>query len=274
MADQDLSITTPSIAKSSSIATIGKSWGAVGPTGASGFELPIPNSSGRGWDPQLSLTYSSQAGNGTFGIGWNLGLGQISRRTNKGVPRYTDHDEIIGHDGEVWMPELDDEGEIESRTESSYNGVGVGEHTVVRYWPRVESDFALRERWQPQGDVPPFWLVHGSDGSLHVYGKTAASRRSDPDNPLHVGSWRLCESMNAHGEHICFDYKIDDQDPDPIHDYRAQCYLHRVFYGNFTANQNLYAWTVENPAELDWHFSSAVRLWRAHPVADRKKTRV
>ncbi|WP_448725038.1 SpvB/TcaC N-terminal domain-containing protein [Pseudomonas farris] len=254
MADQDLSITTPSIAKSSSIATIGKSWGAVGPTGEASFVLPIPASPGRGWDPRLSLTYSSQAVNGPFGKGWSLGLGQISRRTNKGVPRYTDHDEIIGHDGEVWMPELADDGTIKSRFESTYNGVGVGEHTVVRYWPRVERDFALRERWQPQGDEPPFWLVHGSDGSLHIYGKTAASRRADPDNPLRVGSWLLCESMNAHGEHICFDYKIDDQDPDPIYDYRAQCYLHQVFYGNFTANQNLYAWTVENPAELDWHF--------------------
>ena len=254
MADQDLSITTPSIAKSSSIATIGKSWGAVGPTGAASFVLPIPASPGRGWDPQLSLTYSSQAGNGPFGIGWSLGLGQISRRTNKGVPRYTDHDEIIGHDGEVWMPELDDDGHLKSRLESTYNGVGVGEHTVVRYWPRVESDFALRERWQPQGDEPPFWLVHGRDGSLHVYGKTAASRRADPDNPLRVSSWRLCESMNTHGEHICFDYKVDDQEPDPVHDYRAQRYLHGVFYGNFTASKDLYTWTEENPANLDWHF--------------------
>ena len=70
MADQDLSIVTPSIAKSSSIATIGKSWGAVGPTGAASFELPMPLSAGRGWDPQMVLSYSSQTGNGPFGIGW------------------------------------------------------------------------------------------------------------------------------------------------------------------------------------------------------------
>ena len=255
MADQDLSITTPSIAKSSSIATIGKSWGAVGPTGAASFELPIPASPGRGWDPQLSLTYSSQAGNGPYGIGWSLGLSQISRRTNKGVPRYTDHDEIVGHDGEVWMPELEGDGTIKSRTENTYNGVDVGPHAVVRYWPRVENGFAFRERWQPvTADQPPFWLIHGADGSLHVYGKTAASRRADPDNPLGVSAWLLCESMNTRGEHICFDYKADDQDPDPIHDYRAQRYLHAVFYGNFTASQNLYAWTEENPADLDWHF--------------------
>jgi len=255
MADQDLSITTPSIAKSSSIATIGKSWGAVGPTGAASFELPIPVSPGRGWDPQLSLTYSSQAGNGPYGIGWSLGVGQISRRTNKGVPRYTDHDEIVGHDGEVWMPELEGDGTIKLRLEKTYNGKEVGAHTVVRYWPRVKSNFALKERWQPASkDRPPFWLIHGADGSLHVYGKTAASRRADPDNPLRVSAWLLCESMNARGEHICFDYKADDQDPDPIHDYRAQRYLCAVFYGNFTASKNLYSWTVENPADLDWHF--------------------
>jgi hypothetical protein len=255
---QELSITTPSIAKSASIATIGKSWGAVGPTGAASFELPIPTSAGRGWDPQFSLNYSSQSGNGPFGLSWHLGgVGQINRRTNKGVPRYSDHDEIIGVDGEVWMPELDENGELKFREESTYNSVDIGPHRVVRYWPRVESDFALRERWQRQtgeADPPVFWLIHGADGSLHLYGKTEATRVADPDAPGHIATWLLCESMNARGEHICFEYKADDQDPDPLHDYRAQRYLRRVCYGNFTASSDLYSWTTDNPAELDWHF--------------------
>lgn len=254
MAEQELSIVTPSIAKSSSIATIGKSWGAMGPTGAASFELPIPLSSGWGFAAQLSLTYSSQSGNGPFGIGWSLGISQISRRTNKGVPRYTEHDEIIGHDGEVWMPELEADGTLKSRLESIYNGENIGSHNVVRYWPRVESDFALRERWQPANNQPPFWLIHGTDGSLHVYGKTAASRRVDPEDPLRIGAWLLCESMNPHGQHICYLYKTDDQDPDPTHDYRAQRYLERVCYGNFTASKHLFAWTVANPTDLDWQF--------------------
>ena len=259
MADQELSIITPSIASSASITTIGKSWGAVGATGAASFELPLPLSAGRGWDPQLTLTYSSQAGNGPFGIGWSLGIGQISRSTQKGVPRYSDLDEIIGDDGEVWHPELNSDGTPKSRVEDSYNAIPVGAHNVVRFWPRVESDFTLRERWQPvtaQGEPeePPFWLIHGADGSLHVYGKTRTSRRADPDDALRVGSWLLCESMNPLGEHICFAYLADDQDLDPIHDYRAQRYLHAVFYGNVTASQHLYSWTVDDPAELDWHF--------------------
>jgi hypothetical protein len=255
---QELSITTPSIAKSASIATIGKSWGAVGPTGAASFDLPIPVSAGRGWDPQFALVYSSQSGNGPFGLSWNLsGVGQISRRTNKGVPRYTDHDEIIGTDGEVWMPELEADGSIKSRVESHYNGVETGPHDVVRYSPKIESDFALRERWQPQtekADAGVFWLIHGADGSLHLYGKTAASRIADPDAPQRVATWLLCESLNARGEHICYEYKADDEDPAPLHDYRAQRYLRRVCYGNFTASSDLYSWTIDNPADLDWHF--------------------
>ena len=255
---QELSITTPSIAKSASIATIGKSWGAVGPTGAASFELPIPTSAGRGWDPRFSLSYSSQSGNGPFGLSWHLaGVGQINRRTNKGVPRYTDHDEIVGADGEVWMPELDENGEIKFREENTYNGVDIGPHRVVRYWPHIESDFALRECWQRQtreADPAVFWLIHGADGSLHLYGKTEATRVADPEAPGHIATWLLCESMNARGEHICFEYKADNQDPDPLHDYRSQRYLRRVCYGNFTASSNLYSWTTDNPTELDWHF--------------------
>lgn len=252
---QDLSITTPSIASSASIATVGKSWGSVGPTGAASFELPIPTPTADVWSPTLTLSYSSQSGNGTFGIGWNLlGIGQISRRTNRGVPRYTDHDEIIGHDGEEWMPELNKDGQLQFREESSYDGTDIGLHRVVRYWPKIESDFALRECWTRQADASVFWLIHGAEGSLHLYGKTAASRRADPDTPQRIYAWLLCESMDAHGHHICYEYKADDQESDPLHDYRAQRYLHRVHYGNCIASSQLYSWKTSNPAELDWHF--------------------
>ncbi|QXI21714.1 toxin [Pseudomonas iranensis] len=256
MPDQDLSITAPAIAKSSSIATIGKSWSAVGPTGTAGFELPCPMSAGRVYNPQMALSLSSQSGNGPFGLGCHLGLSQIRRRTNKGVPRYTELDEIIGHDGEVWMPELDDEGNVVSRRENTFRKLPIAEHVVVAYRARIESDFSLRQRWQPAEGGAPFWLIHGADGTLHVYGKTAASRLADPDDESRISSWLLCESMNAHGEHIFYEYKPDDQsdEPEPIHDYRAQRYLRRVCYGNATACEHLYSWGPEEPAELQWHF--------------------
>lgn len=256
-----LSITEPSIAKSASIATIGKSWGSVGVTGSASFELPLPLSAGRGFDPAMALGYDSQGGNGPFGIGWRLGTSAITRQTSKGVPDYLVTDIMVGPGREELMPELDDKGKPKSRIETFYRGLSIGEHSVVRYWPRVESSFDLIELWQP-AEKAPFWLVHGADGSLHVYGKTDASRRAEPVDPANpeapqrIGVWLLLESMNPHGEHICFDYKPEDQthSPDDSHDYRAQRFLHRVYYGNVLASENLYAWTVENPASLGWHF--------------------
>ncbi|MHC8331666.1 SpvB/TcaC N-terminal domain-containing protein [Pseudomonas sp. LB3P25] len=256
-----LSITEPSIAKSASIATIGKSWGSVGVTGSVSFELPLPLSAGRGFDPAMALSYDSQGGNGPFGIGWRLGTSAITRRTSKGVPDYLDVDIMVGPGGEELMPELDDEGKPKTRTVAKYHELDIGEHRVVRYWPRIESSFDLIELWQPE-EKPPFWLVHGADGSLHVYGKTDASRRAEPVDPANanapqrIGVWLLLESMNPHGEHICFDYKPEDQahTPDDSHDYRAQRYLHRVCYGNAEASKDLYAWTEENLANLAWHF--------------------
>lgn len=250
------SITPPSIAKSAAITTIGKSWGAIGTSGKASFQLPLPTSPGRGFDPALVLSYDSQAGNGPFGIGWLLTVSAITRQTSKGVPRYLEDDVFLSPSSDKLIPERDKDGHIQSRFEDHYNGEPVGKHSVVRYWPRVEGAFDLFELWQPsaKSGEPPFWLVHQADGSLHIYGKTETSRRADPHDRLRVGVWLLLESMNPHGEHITFEYKSEGLPDDQPHDYRAQRYLRRVCYGNFSASKHLYAWTVDNPAMLDWHF--------------------
>src|SRR5690348_5061907 len=59
--------------------------------GTGSMTVPIATSPGRsGFGPQLSLSYDSGAGNGPFGFGWNLSLPTITRKTDKGVPRYQD----------------------------------------------------------------------------------------------------------------------------------------------------------------------------------------
>ncbi|MHA3736736.1 SpvB/TcaC N-terminal domain-containing protein [Pseudomonas sp. Eth.TT006] len=257
MADQELNIPTPSIAKSSSFSMTGQGFNNVAPKGEATFTVGLPVSKGRGVPPQLGLSYSSKAGNGVFGLGWSLSNGQISRRTDKGSPRYDDDDEIIGHDQQICTKARNTDGSIDTRIESTFNGRHIGEHTVVRFTPEVESDFSLRERWEPLHPTerqPVFWLISGPDGSLHLYGKTADSRVADPQDPLKVAIWLLCESMTAHGEHICYEYKSDDADPDGVREFRSQRYPYRVFYGNFIGSQHLYGWTVDSPADLDWHF--------------------
>src|SRR5215469_378428 len=70
---------------------IGEKFTANAATGTGSLTVPIALSSGRsGFGPQLSLAYDSGSGNGPFGIGWSLGLPSITRKTDKGLPRYRD----------------------------------------------------------------------------------------------------------------------------------------------------------------------------------------
>jgi RHS repeat-associated protein len=64
-------------------------------TGAAQTSIAIELPSGRkGATPALTLSYSSNSGNGLFGVGWDLPLGCIKRSTRHGVPAYTDTDEF------------------------------------------------------------------------------------------------------------------------------------------------------------------------------------
>src|ERR1700730_14635956 len=76
------------------ISGIGEKFAANPVTGTGSMSVPIFTSPGRsGFGPQLSLSYDSGAGNGPFGFGWNLSVPTITRRTDRGLPRYYDDDE-------------------------------------------------------------------------------------------------------------------------------------------------------------------------------------
>src|SRR6266571_6089071 len=73
---------------------IGEKFAANPVTGTGSLTVPIATSPGRsGFGPQLTLSYDSGAGNGPFGIGWNLSLPAITRKTDKGLPKYRDAEE-------------------------------------------------------------------------------------------------------------------------------------------------------------------------------------
>jgi hypothetical protein len=63
-------------------------------TGTGSMSIPIETSPGRsGFGPGLSISYDSGVGNGSFALGWNLSLPSITRKTDKGLPKYQDADE-------------------------------------------------------------------------------------------------------------------------------------------------------------------------------------
>lgn len=242
-----LPVTAPSLPKGGgAIQSIGKGWAAIGAHGTASYEIVLPISPGRGFAPPLSLSYASSLGNGVFGIGWELSLPCVARRTGKGVPAYTEDDEIIGPSGVVWLPERDAQGVIVTTRIDHYNDLHLGTtYTVTRYLPRIESRFDRIEHWSSPDDKPGFWLVHGADGSLHLFGKNPASRRADSLDTRRVGEWLLEESLNPYGEHILYQYKADAT---------AQRYLSRVSYGNFKADPHLYLWKTDRLAPVQWHF--------------------
>ena len=63
---------------------IGEKFAANPVTGTGSMSVPLATSPGRGgFGPQLSLSYDSGSGNGPFGLGWNLSLPVIYRKTEK-----------------------------------------------------------------------------------------------------------------------------------------------------------------------------------------------
>jgi hypothetical protein len=63
-------------------------------TGTAGFSIPLPGSPTRqGFAPQLALSYDSGGGNSPFGLGWNVGVPAIARKTEKKLPEYRDAEE-------------------------------------------------------------------------------------------------------------------------------------------------------------------------------------
>ncbi|MGI0120395.1 SpvB/TcaC N-terminal domain-containing protein [Zooshikella sp. RANM57] len=234
---------------------LGESVGSVGPMGMASMSIPLPISSGRGYVPDLSLSYSSGSGNSEFGLGWSLPLMKISRRTNRGVPHYTDQDEFIGPDGEVMVPARNASGNVISRTCNQYNDKPLNAtYTVTQYLPRIEAAFSLIEYWC--NDTTPednFWLIHQADGQLHCLGKTPIARTANPTDNTHIAEWWLEESVSPTHEHIVYLYKAEDTSgielsgPEAKREHGALSYLAQVRFGNSIAAKHLYAW--DNNAE-------------------------
>ena len=115
---------------------IGEKFAANPVTGTGSMSVPLNLSPGRsGFGPQLALSYDSGSGNGSFGFGWSMSSPAITRRTDKGLPRYEDgleSDVFVLSGGEDLVPILLPTGEraVDTSTDERY--------TIHRYRPRVD----------------------------------------------------------------------------------------------------------------------------------------
>ena len=264
---------------------IGEKFGANPVTGTGSMSVPIATSPGRsGFGPQLSLSYDSGAGNGPFGFGWSLSLPSITRKTDKGLPKYLDAEDsdvfiLSGSEDLVPVYRQDPDGSwILGHAELTRDAAGwvrdpqgqlviheddVDEYRVRRYRPRIEGLFARIERWSKRG-VPGdvHWRSISKDNVLTLYGLTSDSRIADPDSlrPERIFSWLICETRDDKGNGVLYRYKAEDGTEvkltaahqrnrggrdDPRR--KANRYLKRILYGN---RKTLLDSTVRRPRFL------------------------
>lgn len=102
-------------------------------SGTGAYRVPLALPAGRnGYGPSLALGYSSGRGNGSFGLGWNIGISQIERRTEKGVPRYKDDKDVFTYNGMELVRIAS--GEYRSRYESFFGRIFHRKKAGKNFW--------------------------------------------------------------------------------------------------------------------------------------------
>ncbi|RKG71640.1 toxin [Corallococcus sp. CA054B] len=187
---------------------IGEKFSTNPVTGTGSLSIPLATSAGRaGFELALSLRYDSGAGNGPFGLGWQLSAPSIVRKTDKGLPRYFDgevSDDFLLSGAEELVPAFTSGGGTAPDTLES------GEHTVRRYRPRSEGLYARIERWTHRHTGDAHWRVTTHDNVLNIYGRSPNARVADPEHPARVFAWLLEETRDDRGNIARYLYKAED----------------------------------------------------------------
>ena len=218
-------------------------------SGTGNHSVPLAISPGRnGFGPALSLQYSSGNGNSPFGMGWDLSIPRITRKTEKGLPHYNDADVFVMSGAEDLVPCLKktDGPTSDHAWWTLEDPVQRTPYTVYRYRPRTEGLYARIERWQHTTTNEIHWRAITRDNVTSIYGGTAASQVADPENDQRVYQWLLQETFDATGNHVLYEYAKDDPQlyshdnpatglPEIYEQNRiaTQLYIRRVYYGNF-----------------------------------------
>ncbi|HEY5471299.1 MAG TPA: SpvB/TcaC N-terminal domain-containing protein, partial [Bacteroidales bacterium] len=232
--------------------------------GSASFSIPLPFSPARGASPSLSLSYNSGAGNGIFGLGWNLSLASIKRKTDKGLPQYLDatgpytidSDTFLFSEAEDLVPEF--EKVINIRNEISFIPNSKGDfkihqkestdtNFIIRFYkPRIEGLFARIERWTEIQSGKIKWRVITKDNVTTLFGWSENSKLSDPSDNSRTYEWLPEFVFDDKGNCSQYIYQQEDKikfNPDLLHNRNrvrnnkltySNIYLKKILYGNKT----------------------------------------
>lgn len=226
--------------------------------GTAALSIPLPFSSARGYSPSLSLSYHSGTGNSIAGMGWQLNIASVKRKTDKQLPQYIDDDDtdvFLLSDTEDLVPEYKKDG--------SGNFIPLGDggflinefssadnlYLIRRYKPRTEGLFARIERWLEKTTGFIHWRVLSKENVTTLYGRSASCRIADPVQPGHIFEWLIEFTYDDKGNCTLYEYKQEDAQgmaTSAVHNRNringlarfTNNYLKRVRYGNIHMYQN------------------------------------
>ena len=186
---------------------------SVGATGKAGYDIPIAVPPGiAGMEPNLSLSYSSGAGNGIAGMGWSIsGLSAITRcrRTPAqdgqwGGIEYNANDRFcLG-------------GKRLVAVAGTYGDDGTEYRTEIDGFLKIVSYGKVVSGTGVPGTSPEWFRVWTKSGRIMDFGATGDSRvevvRADPPaagEPVEVKSWAANRVADAAGNYMTLSYFED-----------------------------------------------------------------
>ena len=197
-------------------------------TGTGNFSVPVAVPAGRnGFQPELTLGYSTGNGNSSFGMGWALGIPGVTRKTNRGIPVYNDNEDIFLLSGaEDLVPVKQEKETIQSNNETV-------SWQRMYYRPRTEGLFA-RIIHHKKSNGENYWEVRSKDGLVSIYDQVVAN----PENRNAIFAWHLGKTIDPFGNEIVYEYErelvLSTSTTQP-HSY-DQLYLSSIRYAQYYEN--------------------------------------
>ncbi|MBO7623785.1 MAG: hypothetical protein J6S82_00565, partial [Bacteroidales bacterium] len=181
---------------------------AANSQGTANLSYPITVPAGRnGLQPNLSVSYSSEAGNGLLGMGWDMQLPAITVDSKWGVPRYdaADETECYSYNGQELLPSPHYLTQWESRNTSGNK----------QFRPRTEGSFDSIVRCG-NGPTKYYWIVWDKGGTKYYYGtydgSTVATSVLLMDGAGNIGHWPLCRVEDLDGNFMTYHYTVREQE--------------------------------------------------------------
>lgn len=191
-----------------SVEGLGESFEPQLNTGTSVYSIKIALPPGRaGFAPGLALSYNAGSGNSEFGIGWSLSIPKIQRKTDKGIPTYSDQDIFI-YEGE----------ELAHLSDETWRCENEGSFTrLVR--------------------KPDHWESTDRNGTRHIFGqyfstsggRTSRINRGVTDTFNETYCWCLDTSIDLNGNTIQYFYSTFADSP-------GRLYISRIRYNSPARN--------------------------------------